>query len=204
MLELGTIVAKFAEAFKSVDASGVTQPPYRAGIGPFGEPAGINHALGYLKATYPSDFATARPKPYPGSRRACDVVIDGKWALEFKLIRPFGDNGKEAEHWSENVLHPYPGNTSTIGDCLKLANSGFHERKGVVVYGFEHSPPVIPLETAVRSFETLAREVVGISLGPRYESTFTELIHPIHQKGRIYAWEVMEAGQAERESADND
>src|SRR6058998_405930 len=34
---------------------------------------------------------------------------------------PFGDNGKEAENWSVNLLHPYEGNVSTIGDCCKLA-----------------------------------------------------------------------------------
>jgi hypothetical protein len=28
------------------------------------------------------------------------------------------NNGKEAETWSVNLLHPYPGNVSVIGDCL--------------------------------------------------------------------------------------
>jgi hypothetical protein len=46
------------------------------------------------------------PKRYPNSRRQCDLVIPGEWAVEFKLLRPFGDNGAEAEDWSENVLHP--------------------------------------------------------------------------------------------------
>jgi len=41
-------------------------------------------------------------------------------ALEFKIARPFGDNGKEAENWSVNLPHPYAGNVSVIGDCLKL------------------------------------------------------------------------------------
>lgn len=50
----------------------------------------------------------------------CDIVIPGFWAIEFKLIRPYGDNGKIAEHCSENALHPYPGIISSIGDYLKL------------------------------------------------------------------------------------
>jgi len=47
-------------------------------------------------------------------------LIKGLWVIEVKIARPFGDNGKEAEAWSVNLLHPYAGNTSIIGDCLKL------------------------------------------------------------------------------------
>ena len=86
----------------------------------------------------------------------CDLVITSEWALEFKLIRPFGDNGEEAEQWSENVLHPYDGSKSSIGDGLKLRDSSFSERKGLVVFGYEHSPPIIDLEVAILAFETVA------------------------------------------------
>lgn len=41
-----------------------------------------------------------------------DVLVPNRWALEFKIVRPFGDNGIEAERWSQNLLHPYPGNVS--------------------------------------------------------------------------------------------
>jgi hypothetical protein len=49
-----------------------------------------------------------------------DLLITGAWALEFKLARSYGDNGKDEENWSVNLLHPYEGNTSASGNCLKL------------------------------------------------------------------------------------
>jgi hypothetical protein len=73
---------------------------------------------------------------------------------------------------------------------MKLGASGFKERKAVAVYGFEHSPPRIELEKAVRAFEVIAKEVVAIRLGAREEALFAELIYPVHQQGRIYGWEV--------------
>ena len=112
-------------------------------------------------------------------------------AIEIKLARPYGDNGKPAERWSENLLYPYPGNTSSIGDCLKLLGSGFTERKAIVVIGYEHSPPNIPLEPAVRGFELLARDVFRLHLSDRVEVLVTGLVHPSHQRATIYAWEVL-------------
>ena len=65
------------------------------------------------------------------------MLIRSSWAVEFKLVRPFGDNGKEAENWSVNLLHPYQGNVSAIGDCLKLKCLECVERKAVLVIGYE-------------------------------------------------------------------
>jgi hypothetical protein len=71
-------------------------------------------------------------------------------------VRPFGDNGRPAEHWSKSVLHPHEGNTSSLGDCLKLLNSGLGERKAVIIFGYEHTPPRVELDDAIRDFEVLA------------------------------------------------
>ena len=76
--------------------------------------------------------SSAAAKRYPNGRAECDFVLPGEWAVGVKLARPFGDNGKPAERWSENLLYPYPGNTSSLGDCLKLLNSDFPEREGRV------------------------------------------------------------------------
>lgn len=118
-------------------------------------------------------------------------MIPGEWAMEFKMVRPFGDNGKEAEHWSQNALHPYRGNTSAFGDALKLRNSSFSEAKAIIIFGYEHEPSQIDLEPCIRGFELLARDVGEISLGPRQMARFAPLIHPVHQVGRIYAWELL-------------
>lgn len=90
--------------------------------------------------------------------RAPDLLIPGLWQSEFKIARPFGDNGKLAEHWSENLLHPYPGNTSMLGDCLKLKLSPGPERRAVVALGFEHNPELVDLDILDRAFELLARD----------------------------------------------
>jgi hypothetical protein len=60
------------------------------------------------------------------------------------------DNGRPAERWSENRLYPYAGNTSSLGDCLKLVGSDFTERKAVLVFGYEHTPPKIGRPSACR------------------------------------------------------
>src|SRR5207302_10748286 len=48
--------------------------------------------------------------------------------------RPFGDNGSLAENWSVNLLHLYEGNTSLLGDCLKIAISCVPRAKGCRCY----------------------------------------------------------------------
>ncbi len=124
-------------------------------------------------------------------RQQCDLVILGEWAIEFKLLRPFGDNGAEAEHWSENALHPYPGNVSSIGDAIKLIESGFPERKAIVIiFGYEHSVPLIDITVAIDSFEAIAKQVLGIELGERQSAQFDTLIHPVHQQGKVFGWHV--------------
>ena len=94
------------------------------------------------------------------------------------------------EHCSENVLHPYPGNVSSVGDCIKLIESGFFERKAIVVVGYEHSPPQIDNVTAIESFEVVAKEVVRVELSERHSAEFGPLVHPVHQQGKVFGWEV--------------
>ena len=110
------LVDKFGEALKAIDNSRVLHKHFQPGVGPYGEPQVIRKSLEYLKKAYPQEFAVGK------TRREPDVLIPGKWALEFKIVRPFGDNGNIAEHRSENLLHPYEGNVSALGDCLKLKN----------------------------------------------------------------------------------
>ncbi|HEY2860046.1 MAG TPA: hypothetical protein VGJ21_16620 [Terracidiphilus sp.] len=195
MTQLQEIVRDFAAAFKAVDASGPRgrskSREYEPGIGPLTENEAVRLATEWLKRMKPDTYASGGPKPYPNSRQLCDLLIPGEWAIEFKLIRPFGDNGVEAEHWSENILHPYPGNVSAIGDALKLADSSFKERKAIIVYGFEHLPAKIDLNVSTTCFELICREVVRIKLSVRVSADFSELMHRYHQHGRIFGWEVI-------------
>jgi hypothetical protein len=184
-LSLEDLTVDFADALKHVDTDQLAHRRYSPGIGPYGEAEAVRAAMSKLREAKPSTYADAIIKRVP------DLLIPGRWAIEFKIARPFGDNGMPAEHWSENVLHPYAGNTSSLGDCLKLLSSGFSERKAVVIVGYEHTPPRIELDAAVRGFEILAREVMGLWLTPRVEELRDGLIHPVHQQLRVFAYEVL-------------
>lgn len=133
-MQLAELVEDIANALCAVDASGRSHKQFRPGIGPFGEADAVRAALAWLKSSKPEAYRSAATKRLP------DLLIPGQWAVELKIVRPFGDNGLPAEHWSENVLHPYAGNTSSLGDCLKLLSSQLVERKAIVIFGYEHTP----------------------------------------------------------------
>lgn len=184
MTELDEVIADIADALVEIDSSGVPFKKYQPGVGPYGEPQ--------LLATVARRMNdTLRYERGARTKRTPDLLLPGEWAIEFKLARPFGDNGKQAENWSVNLLHPYPGNVSTIGDCLKLQAIQSEERKAVAVIGYEHDPPQIDLTPLIASFEEIAQHVMGIRLSPRVEEQRGGLIHPVHQRARIFAWEVL-------------
>ncbi len=183
-MQLGSLVGDILKALVAVDASQVPFKAFQPGVGPYGEPQLLKLIAHHLN----------RLPRYDGqvvTRRLPDLLIPRYWMVEFKIARPFGDNGKEAENWSANLLHPYPGNVSSTGDCLKLLKLVRDERLAVVVIGFEHAPAKISLDPLIDSFEAIAREVVRISLSPRIEKRRGGLVHPVHQVARVFAWEVL-------------
>ena len=184
-MELSALIQDIADALAAVDASKAAHKQFQPGIGPFGEVDAVRAALDWLKSAKPAAYESAVTKRLP------DLLIPGKWAVELKIVRPFGDNGLSAEHWSENVLHPYPGNTSSLGDCMKLISSSLSERKAVVIFGFEHTPAQLPVEPAIRGFELLARDLLSLALSPRHEALRTGLVHPVHQQLRVFGFEVL-------------
>jgi hypothetical protein len=183
-MELPQVMSDVADVLMAVDSSRVPFKTFRAGVGPYGEPQLlqlIKDRLNVLNA-YRGRVVT---------KRTPDLLLKGQWALEFKIARPFGDNGKLAENWSVNLLHPYEGNVSAIGDCFKLLGLDRSERKAVVVIGYQHSPPQLSLGPLLAAFEVVARHVAKINLGPRFEVTREGLIHPVHQQLMITSWEVL-------------
>jgi hypothetical protein len=181
---LRTLIDRIAVALKTIDAVGGAHKSFLPGIGPFGEPQLVRLVAQELAVSYPDEYGGARTMRQP------DLMLPGRWALEFKIVRPFGDNGRPAEHWSENLLHPYLGNVSALGDCLKLAALDVPERRCVVVVTYSHHPPRIEFEPLIRSFEVIADQVLGLSLGPRYSSEALDLIHPVHARATVFGWEV--------------
>ncbi len=173
-MDLARVVTDIADALKAIDSSRVSFKHFQAGVGPYGEPQLLKLVCQQLNSLprYASGVKTMRTP---------DILISGSWVLEVKIVRPFGDNGKPAENWSVNLLHPYPGNTSLLGDCLKLRALSREEGKAVVAIGYEHDPPQVNLEPLVQSFELIARNVLSIPLGDRVSVRRANLIHPVHQ-----------------------
>jgi hypothetical protein len=180
------LITDVADALVALDGSGVPFKQFRPGIGPYGEPQLVAYVARHL-----NDLEAYRG--LAASKRTPDLLIRGRWALEFKIARPFGDNGNEAENWSVNLLHPYPGNVSVVGDCLKLLKWSGPERKAVVVVGYEHTPPQISLAPLLRAFEVVAVEVAGLRIGKRALESRRELIHPVHQQLTVASWEILGA-----------
>jgi hypothetical protein len=182
--ELSQLVSDVSDCLCEIDASGTAFKEFQLGVGPYGEPQLVKLIAQKLNENH----------GYGGraiTKRSPDLLVRGDWAIEVKIARPFGDNGKEAENWSVNLLHPYPGNISAIGDCYKLLAYSGSERRVALVIGYEHNPPMIQLSPLFTAFEVVAKEVCGIHLSARSQIFRSELVHPIHQVAWVAAWEVL-------------
>jgi hypothetical protein len=174
------LVYVIADILKGYDIEKPQHKDFKPGIGPYGEPQIVKIIAERLERK----GISAR------TRRTPDLEIGKEWAVEFKIIRPFGDNGKEAENWTVNLLHPYPGNVSLIGDAIKLLQIPEYSHKGLFIIGYEHDPAKISLDPLICSFEQITRGVLNIQLGERIEEKRTKLVHPEHQVVRCIGWEL--------------
>jgi hypothetical protein len=180
-MEFPEIIRTIANILKGYDNEMPIHKKYQPGIGPFGEPQLVKAIAERLS----NQGIAALTKRMP------DLEIESQWALEIKIVRPFGDNGREAENWSVNMLHPYEGNQSLVGDAIKLAALNSYSNKGLFVIGFEHDPARISLDPLVASFEVIAGQVMGIHLGQRIEERRIGLVHPEHQVLRCIGWQLL-------------
>jgi len=179
-MEINELVSLIADLLKEFDLTRPVHKHFKPGIGPFGEPQLIKELSKLLKSKGHLAY----------TKRIPDLSIDNEWALEFKIVRPFGDNGKEAENWSINLLHPYAGNTSAIGDAIKLIKEVCMKKKAVFAIGYEHETAKISLNPLLDSFELIAK-YMRLPLGPRIEEQRNNLVHPEHQVIRCVAWEIL-------------
>jgi hypothetical protein len=131
--------------------------------------------------------------PYAdGSRQSCDLCLGThpawEWAIEVKMLRIMGDNGKPNDNILMHILSPYPAHRSALTDCTKLLASGLGRRRAVVIYGYDY--PDWPMDPAIEAFETLAGH--RVVLGERVEVAFAGLVHPVHRQGRVFAWDLLD------------
>lgn len=195
LVRLADFVQSFALGIERADAkapvavSRRSGTAYQAGIGPHSETETITLALQEISESLP---AVEREVPYPAiARSRCDAVIRGGssdecWAIEIKMLRLMGDNGKPNDNMLMHILSPYPAHRSALTDCMKLVASGFAYRKAIVIFGYDYDDS--PMDPAIEAFELLAARSVRLSSAG--STSFHGLVHPIHQVGRVFGWEV--------------
>lgn len=65
---------------------------------------------------------------FPNGRQKCDLCVGASsswdWAIEIKMLRLMGDNGKPNDNMLMHILSPYAGDRSALTDCVKLLESG--------------------------------------------------------------------------------
>jgi hypothetical protein len=194
---LEAIVAAFARAMKSIDqgapvwTSDRTGKAYQPGIGPHPETETVKLVAGHLASEQSSIYGTYElGRPYPNAaRQKCDWTFGTPlaWAIEVKMLRLMGDNGKPNDNMLMHILSPYPSHRSALTDIDKLAASGFDCRMAVLIYGYDY--PGWPMEPAIEAFEALAGRG-HIHLSQRYSASFDELVHQVHTSGQVVAWEI--------------
>ncbi len=202
---LAHFVADFASAMREVDAARPVasrhgeKAAFQPGIGPHPEDAVVAMCLEAMANLNPGRYADYQSSvPYSEkSRSRCDLCF-GKpgrwtWAIEVKLLRFLGDNGKPNGNMLMHILSPYPQDRSALTDCTKLASAGLAPKCAVVIFGYEHQE--WPLNPAIEAFETLARE--RVLLGNRISADTGSLVHPVHSSGRVFGWEVESSRSAE-------
>lgn len=197
-LTLDDLVADFANGISAADASGVcavnsrTGVPFQPGIGPHSEADTVRLVLREMALLRPTRYPAYRlGASYPSNPRLkCDLCMGADplwaWAVEIKMMRLIGDNGKPNDNMLMHLLSPYPEHRSALTDCDKLVRSGLSCPKAILIYGYDN--PERPLELGIASFETLAQ--ARVKLGPRHSAIFSGLVHPVHRAGQVFAWEV--------------
>ena len=60
----------------------------------------------------------------------------------------------------------------------------------LLIYAFDHQRR--PLRNLIAAFETLAR--TRVSLGERHEAPLNPLVHPVQQRGAVFAWNRDDVG----------
>jgi hypothetical protein len=199
LFTLEEIVKDFAICLKIADGKHPqainvrSKDAFKPGIGPHSESDTIELVVTELKLYKPNVYydRVSTTVPYPeASRQRCDLCFGSTplldWAIEVKMLRMLGDNGKLNDNILMHILSPYSTHRSALTDCIKLAGTKLAAKKAILIYGYDHDDwPLVP---AIDAFEVLARS--RVKLGPRAVADFQDLIHPIHKQGSVFAWEI--------------
>ena len=198
MSVLTDLVMDFARGIQTVDSAAPvasnsrTGASFQPGIGPHTEAQTIRLVMAHLADADPERYASYKlGVPYAdGTRQACDVCLDGPapwgWAIEVKMLRLMGDNGKLNDNMVTHILSPYPAHRSALTDCTKLLTSQLGTRKAILIYGYDY--PDWPMDPVIEAFQVLAS--CDVMLADSAVASFDGLIHPVHRRGRVFGWQI--------------
>jgi hypothetical protein len=197
-INLDQIVKDYAQGMKLADSrypvaiSQRSGESYQAGIVPHTESQTTNLVFQELSRCYPFRYSNCiyLEVPYLGSRSRCDVCIgepnDWEWAIEIKMLRLMGDNGKPNDNILMHILSPYPAQRSALTDCTKLLESNLGKNKAIFIYAYDYDG--WPVEPAIEAFEVLASR--RVKLIEKFQTSIDNLIHPIHQRAKVFGWSL--------------
>jgi len=200
MPELARLVQDFAMAIKIADgrrpqaAGPGRRRLYQPGIGPHTEGQTLSLVIKELVILDAAYAAYRLNVPYPvAPRQKCDWCLGSppmwSWSIEVKMFKLYGDNEKLNDNMLMHVLSPYPQHRSALSDCDKLVNFNMTARKAILIFGYDYAG--WPMDPAIEAFEVLTS--LRVELGSRHEAGYRNLIHPVHQHGRVFAWEIAHA-----------
>jgi hypothetical protein len=109
LAELFAIGVALADAQRPIATNARSGASYQPGIGPHTESQTTRLALDAVAGSRGVQYASE--VPYPTSPRTkCDVCVSepDAWAVEIKMLRMMGDNGKPNDNMLMHILSPYP------------------------------------------------------------------------------------------------
>jgi hypothetical protein len=118
--------AAAADRVRPVAVSHRSGASYRPGIGPHTESQTVKLVMATLADAFPDRYQRygLGVRSTDGSRQACDLCLGEPpgwdWAIEVKMLRLMGDNGKANDNILTHILSPYPAHRSALTDCDKL------------------------------------------------------------------------------------
>jgi hypothetical protein len=183
---LADCVEQFVVALSAADArrpsavSSRSGRVYQPGIGPHHEDRAVDLIVIELASMRP-DWPVLLRQCYPGLKQTCDLLWGNptEWAIEIKMARTNGDNGKPDDTAIKDILSPFAADRSAVSDCRKLAESDIAPHRAILIYGCDD--PRRRLPEIIAALETLAR--TRVKLGKRCEAAFGPLVHPVHRTG---------------------
>lgn len=183
---------------------------FHAGIGPYSENLIVDQAIDSIYG-HNREGIFVRPKlnirngldlelqnyrNWNENRATPDLIIDNK-IIEFKLCRPFMNNGSRDSRWLNKILDPMARSSSAMADVCKM--NQFRQNHDpnanwelwVVIIGFEkHDEQACSLD---KFFPALFQYVTQNCLGINEEQFLSETRvmsprHNFHQTLKLYAF----------------